>query len=100
MSGLAPYLQLLSLQDRRIAFGVATVTWPGGSHRANNMTIAHGLGRTPAAVLLTMQDSAEFSVAEQWQAPDGTNFYPTAYAVDGTNPGIAVQSACHWIAIG
>jgi hypothetical protein len=47
--------QLASAANRKINFGTATVTFPGASNASNNKEIEHGLGTTPASIVLTTE---------------------------------------------
>lgn len=42
-AGLAPYLQLLSLQNLKLAYGSGTCTWPGGSNGSSATNVVTGL---------------------------------------------------------
>ena len=39
--------------------GGAVVVWPGGSQFSNTLTVTHGLGRTPAAVVANCGETSQ-----------------------------------------
>lgn len=97
MAGLAPYLQLLSLQGLQLALGQITLTWSGTNISAP-ATLTHGLNGTPKFV-------AVFAFTEASGA-----FWCDVFAVGATTfktEGFTYNSAARtasetaaWIAIG
>ena len=41
------------ITDRKVQFGNATVTWPGGANASSYTTVTHSLGSTPVVVVAT-----------------------------------------------
>lgn len=83
-------------------FGSGGGTWPGGTPRANNDNIAHGLNKTPTVVLATVISSpaaAWFPVLATVNY-GATNFQITAVTSDGSSPAAATTYGIVWLAIG
>lgn len=84
------FLQLLSTQKLRLAFGSAGLAFNGVI--GQNIAIAHGLGVAPQVAGIFAQDGTEFLTVQQSASPDATNIYVSAN-VNGTR-------AINWIALG
>jgi hypothetical protein len=85
-----------------IRYGIATGTWPGGSPRANDTTISHGLGRTPVVVLATVVSSPSgtwFPVVATISYTT-TGFNLTAVTSDGSSPANGTAYNVAWVAVG
>lgn len=83
-------------------FGLATATWPGGAAISNSVTVPHGLGRTPKAVvasLMTTPSTAYFPVvlANTYAA---TTFTIAALTSDNSSPANGTAFIVAWVAIG
>jgi hypothetical protein len=77
-----------------IRFAAGTATWTGASTSAN-VTIPHGLGRTPVYVGTTSRDTLnEYAVT----AADDTNLTVVGYRTDGAV--VTASAAFYWVAIG
>ena len=85
-------------QDVGVRFGTGTATWPGGSQFTNTVTITHGLGRTPIAVVCTCITGGAAIGAYQAFGYTSTTFAVKAQAVDGGTT--AGSQTFAWVAIG
>lgn len=92
--------QLATAANRKINFGEATVEWPGGSINSNEIKVAHELGATPKAVVLT---PIYAEASRRW--------FPQVSSTSATQVGIRSSSAdsvpaggskqtIYWVAIG
>ena len=80
-----------------LRFGVATVTWPGGSQQSDSINVTHGLGKTPT-VVFTQSDTV---IAHARPASIGaTQFAVQMRTVDGSSPLATRTDFVYWIAIG
>lgn len=82
-----------------IRFGVAALTWPGGTPFSNQTAITHGLGKTPLGVLAT-GNLGGLSALAVWTETPG----PDTFVLQGWNPagspGGGAVDAVFWVAIG
>lgn len=85
----------------KIAFGTVTLTWPGATTFAGNQTITHGLGTTPAAVLLGSQfmSAAPFAFTPFVNSALGAATFLLSGQTDA-NPAAATTGVAWWAAIG
>lgn len=99
MPGLAPYLQLLSLQAVQASWGTAQVTWPGGSRLTNGIQVNHGItGSTPR--IWTTADCTSINFAALAYNVGATQFSLQGDTIDGSSPAANTHSNIYWIAIG
>lgn len=84
-----------------IRFGVANVTWPGGSATSTSVAVAHGLGATPLVVVATLKDGggAQYSSVAAFSY-DADSFNVQLHTDDASTPANTVTSVVAWIAIG
>ena len=86
-----------------VRFGTGTITWPGGSPRANTLNVDHGLGGTPIVVLATPTSSLGggviFPVVATF-AYGATQFSASSVTSDGSSPAAATTHTFVWLAIG
>jgi len=87
------FLQLASLANRKIAVGVASVTF-SGSTSSSTTTVTHGLGKTPTVVLATPQLGV-LSSADTFEYT-ATTFKVAAFS----QPSLTLTATVPWIAIG
>jgi hypothetical protein len=93
-------------QSAQIRFGTATLTWPGGSPRGDNVSVSHGLARTPVVVLVTASTGVGASttvfpvVAVRGGTMTSTTVELTAVTSDGSSPAAATEATVHWLAVG
>jgi hypothetical protein len=80
-----------------IRFGSGTLTWPGGSAFTNATSVTHGLGTTPAAVLVTGSGGATLVTANTVGA---TTFNALGCTIDGSTPAASTTITFYWLAIG
>jgi hypothetical protein len=73
-----------------------TLTWPGGDRLTTVLTVAHGLGRTPIAVL-TNSSTPNMTVATSGYTE--TTFDAQGNTVDGTSPPAATARDFVWMAV-
>lgn len=91
-----------ALGGNAIRVGTASGTWPGGSPRADDTTVTHGLGKTPTIVLATVTASPSgtwFPVVATITYTD-TTFKITAVTSDGSSPAAATAYSVAWEAVG
>jgi hypothetical protein len=95
-------LQLLKPQKLQLAFGSGALAWPGGSQFSSTLTVAHGLGVTPQAVMaLTALPAGAASVLVAYVPPsDATNIYLRGHTTDGSSPLITDTTNLYWLAVG
>lgn len=85
----------------KVRFGSGTVTWPGASQLTGVVTVTHGMGLTPTAVvaIATFTAGAGSAMVGLTGAPGATTF-----TIQGYNPGGApvagTTSTFYWLAIG
>lgn len=100
-SGSSAFLQLLSTQKLRSAFGTGSVNFTTGNQTTAAVTIPHGLGTTPQAVLAFFNlqgiTAATFTLQTS-QAPDATNIY--LYGQTSSAPGGNFSEPFWWVALG
>lgn len=82
----------------KIRIGSVNMTWAGGSAVSNALTISHGLGRTPSAVVAIMTTSAFTQYAEV-DTFSSTTFRAFSITTNG-NPAAGITIGMWWIAIG
>jgi len=85
-----------------IRFGSGTGSWAGGSPRASNTSVTHGLGRTPVAVYVSLKSapvSSWFPVLAAF-SPTSTAFTVSAVTSDGSSPAAATAYGYYWLAVG
>jgi hypothetical protein len=92
-------------QSADIRFGTATITWPGGSVRASNTSVSHGLGRTPAVAIATAQTGVGGSltvmpVAIVRNTMTDTTLEISAVTSDESSPAAATTATVWWLAVG
>jgi hypothetical protein len=78
-------------------FGLATVTWPGGSPNATTTTVTHELGRAPQAAFLTGVDTTNMVLSQPTR--NATDFTVNATTRDGTSPAAATVRNFYWLAL-
>lgn len=96
--GASSFIQGINVGDRKMNYGVGTASF-GGTGTAET-TVSHGLGRTPAAVFITVKDGqgVYYSIATQaTKSWTSTTFVATVQLISGTNAGSVNFS---WVAIG
>lgn len=102
---LQQFFQLMVPGTHKVAFGrfVESVGW-GGTNIVANRTIPHGLGVTPAVVIMTAEPLASQSagglpipVVVSVQGRDATNITYEARLSDGGNSNLG--TSYHWLAI-
>jgi hypothetical protein len=82
-----------------LRFGVATITWGGGTPNSNVKTVTHGLGRTPVIILVTI--NAGSVIGPAWTgAPGATTFDVAGRTHDSSNPAAATTTNVSWLVIG
>jgi hypothetical protein len=79
-----------------LTFGSDTVTWGGASPSSANLSVLHGLGRVPAAVLLTSRSNV---IVFAETARTISTFQVSARTVDGSSPAAATTVDFYWLAI-
>lgn len=85
---------------RKVAFGASTLTWPGGGPFTNTLTLPHGLGAVPLAVLATAQLPAGGSpCVVHAQNFTATNVDFRGHATDGTAVVAATTRTFYWLAV-
>jgi len=93
----------VDLLTAALKFGVGTITWPGGSPRSSNLTVTHGLGRTPTSVLIVANTGVGGSgtVFPVYAALSltTTTFVSTAVTSNESNPAAAASAGFYWLAI-
>jgi hypothetical protein len=89
----------------KIRTGTTTISWPGGSVTSDTETVTHGLGSTPAVVLVSVASSGGVSgitliPTVQAFTYTSTQFSVTAYTVDAQTPLNTATTPISWLAIG
>lgn len=86
---------------KRLKFGTATLTWPGGTSLSNTLTVPHGLGGAPSEVLATMKVAASGQVwAVHAGAYTSSSFDLQAEPVAGFAPPLGTTVDAAWMAVG
>lgn len=87
--------------ERRISFGTATVSWPGGASKSNNTNVIHELDGVPHAVVVTLETSAGEGAGLSCNVRNltATAFDVFAEYVTGFAPGAPNDRTAHWMAI-
>ncbi len=95
------FLRLLSAATRRtMNSGTGTLTWPGASASSNTLAVAHGLGVTPAIVLVTANSTAGTGVlACQTNGSNSTNIFVLAESASGFAPAGTATTPFSWFVI-
>lgn len=80
------------------------IAFPGGATQSSPTTVAHGLGATPAAVIVTIDidDSVNlpsFNLSAQVRAVGATSFDVYVSTTDGTTPPSSGRAGVRWLAI-
>lgn len=88
--------------SRSFAAGTAVGTWPGGSPNAGIVTVTHGLGVVPVAVVATSQGGLPAAAAGVVQVFNytATTFQFNITTADGSLPGAGTTQTIAWVAIG
>ena len=82
----------------RVKIGSGTVTWPGATPISDPVTVDHGLGSTPRAVLVTGNTNQGEVVAFQAYGKTSTQFQVEGEFVRGFMPGAGAASGFDWVA--
>lgn len=88
--------------DFKVAAGVApaAMTWPGTSPRSTNLTLPHGLNKTPVYVGAVAQSpSASWFPVFVTDTYNNTNFIIRAITSDGSSPAAGTSMTPVWFAI-
>lgn len=80
-----------------IRAGAGTVTWPGGSQTSTALTVTHGLGRTPVAVVATNTSAPNPMFTMNYTA---TTFQVVCGTNDLSSPANGVTNGFVWVAVG
>jgi hypothetical protein len=92
--------QLVTPASRKINFGTAEVEWAGGSIQSKTTEVTHGLGATPAVVLLTpVYVEATRRMFPQIVSTSSTKIGLNSACADAV-PVAGVKQTIHWQAIG
>jgi hypothetical protein len=85
-----------------VRYAAATVTWPGASSICTQLTVTHGLGKTPAVVVATAVGSGSEGqvIAVHVSSYTATSFQVQAEYVKGFAPVLGTTRDVAWIAIG
>lgn len=81
-----------------VAYGVATLTWPGGTTYSNELDVSHGLAVKPTAVLVTAVGTAEYDAlicAAFWTA----SYVALTAAFTSYEPASGATYKVSWLAI-
>jgi hypothetical protein len=94
------FLRLLAPATRKLAFGIATATFTGGSPAAT-VNVAHGLGVAPQVVLLTPQVQSGLNAIPAAEADTYgvTTFRATIWTIDNQSPVNTSTATFAWLAI-
>lgn len=91
------YLQLLSSQTLQLAVGTATINFPSSAN-ATDLTITHGIGRTPVQVAVTQLQSASLG---QVIAYNVSSLTTTQFTVQGRSTvSVSGNVTLGWLAVG
>jgi len=86
----------------KVAYGTGTWTWPGGQQSSSITTVTHGLGTTPAFVVVQAngdQGTTEALVSLAFNAT-GTTFDTRGSSKVHTNYAAATTAGFWWLVIG
>lgn len=97
------FLLLATAGLRAIDFGAGVITWPGGTPRAGNASVAHSLGRVPVAAFAIPTSSlgagTVFPVMVTFSYLAST-FSASSVTSDGSSPAAGTTHNYVWIAVG
>lgn len=84
-----------------VKWGVATVDWPGGSATSNfSAAISHGIGRTPAGILLTPQSQSITGAVFAWREGLSSTTFTFRATTLGFTPSAGTTQTFLWVAVG
>lgn len=93
------FLQLVFKEKRKVSFGSTIVKYPGGTIASNPVTISHGLGVVPSAVIVKEIGFWSEVAEAQMQNINAVNF-ETRHTFQTFKPALGAEVFIMWMAIG